>query len=205
MLSRRRLLQGSGAAVAAAVGLGGGLVAVSLLPPNHRDPRAPLRVLTPRAFSILAAVADRICPGADGLPTAWDLEVPEGLDLLLDRLHPGVGAELVQALLFLENPVAGTVLDGRMARFTQSPPDVQDEALRAFGGSKLGVRRQAYQALSGLISATYWSHPATWAHVGYPGPPRFPEADPGIPWGHLPARRVEPAAEEAAAEPEEKG
>ncbi len=206
VLSRRGLLRGAGAAVAAAAGLGGGLVAVSLLPPAHRDPRAPLRVLTPRAFSVLSAVADRICPGSDGLPSAWDLEVPEGLDLLLDRLHPGVGAEIIQALLFLENPVAGTFLDGRMARFTQSSPDVQDEALRAFGRSSLGVRRQAYQALSGLISATYWSNPATWAHVGYPGPPRFPEADPGIPWAQLPARRVEPAASEApAAEPEEGG
>lgn len=195
MLSRRGLLWGAGASVAAAAGLGGGLVAVSLLPPAPRSPRAPLRVLSPRAFSILAAVADRVCPGTEGLPGAWELEVPEGLDALLDRLHPGVGAELGQALLFLENPVAGTLLDGRMARFTQSTPEVQDDALRAFASSELSVRRQAYQALTGLISATYWSHPATWAHVGYPGPPRFPQNDPGIPWEQLPPRQVQPPAD----------
>ncbi len=163
-------------------------MAVSLLPPTPREPRRPLLALSARAFAILAAVADRICPGSDTLPTAWDLEVPEGLDLLLDRLHPDVTHELSQALFFLENPVAGTVLDGRVARFTHSPPDVQDAAIHAFATSALSVRRQAYGALAGLVSATYWSHPATWAHCGYPGPPRFPESDPGIPWQELPPR-----------------
>jgi len=170
-------------------------VAVSLLPPAHRAPRQPLRALSARAFSILAAVAERMCPGTDGLPGAWELEVPEGLDVLFDRLHPAVAADFTQALFFLENPVAGTLLDGRMARFSQSSPETQDAALQAFATSSIGARRQAFQAMKGLICATYWSHPATWAHAGYPGPPRFPQSDPGIPWTDLPKRQPPPTVD----------
>ena len=205
MPSRRAFLQATGAALATAAVAGGGLVGVSLLPPSPRTARSPLRAFSPRVFSILAAVADRICPGTETLPSAWSLGVPESVDQLMDRLHPSVGQELSQALLFLENPVAGTLLDGRWARFTACSPEVQDEALLAFAESDLAVRRQAYQALSGLVSATYWSHPSTWPHIGYPGPPRFPANDPDIPWAELPPRRAPspPASEEQPEAPPE--
>ena len=118
-------------------------------------------------------MADRVCPGGGGLPSAWDLEVPERIDTLLDRLHPGAAGEIAQALWLLENPVAGTALDGRMARFTQCDPVGQDAALQAWSRSTLAVRRTAYQALTGLIRASYWADPRTWPFAGYPGPPRF--------------------------------
>jgi len=170
--SRRALL--TGASAAASVGLCAGAGGASLLPPAPRSPRRPLQALDADAFAILAAVADRICPGGPGLPSAWDLQVPEDIDALLHRKHPGDTADLVQALWLLENPVAGLLLDGRPGRFTLATPEVQDRVLDRWRRSRIPQRRMAFRALCGLISAAYWANPRTYPHIGYPGPPRFP-------------------------------
>ena len=170
-LSRRGLLMGAAAASGLAVG---GMAALSWLPPRPRAARVPLRALTPESFSILAAVADRICPGGRGLPSAWGLQVPESMDALLDRKHPGDTDELVLALWLIENPVAGALLDQRAGRFSYVDAAEQDRVLARWRTSALPDRRKAFRALSGLISATYWAHPDTHAYLGYPGPPRFP-------------------------------
>jgi hypothetical protein len=172
MLTRRRLLVGAAAGAMAAVGL----VGIGLLPPARRAPRRPLLAFSEGAFAILAAVSDRLCPGASGLPSAWELEVPESLDALMDRAHPGVVDELSMALWLVENPLAGTALDLRASRFTVASPDEQDRSLDAWRTSRITARRQAFHAINGLVQATYWAHPRTWPHVGYAGPPRFEEA-----------------------------
>lgn len=169
--SRRSLVLGGGALVAATAA---GVVGVAALPPQARAPRRPLQALSPRAFSVLAAVADGICPGGPDLPSAWELEVPEAIDELMSRKHPADVAELSQGLLLLDNAAVGLVLDGRMGRFTALSPEGRHLALEAWRSSQLPDRRKAFRALSGLVSSAYWGHPRTHAFVGYPGPPRFP-------------------------------
>jgi hypothetical protein len=161
--SRRRLLWSlalGGAAVAAGVGL-------AVVPPAGRVPRVPLRALTDRSFAVLAAAADRICPGAAGLPNAWELEVPEKVDAALARLHPAHATDLHRALLLLDNPLAGLLLDARPVAFTRASDESRDRILEAWRTSRLEVRRSAYQAIVGLVSAAYWSDPLTFAHIGY--------------------------------------
>jgi len=145
-----------------------------MVPPIGGDPRQPLKALSLGAFRILAAVADTVCPGNDELPSAWALQVPEAVDHQLDRMHPGNALELAQALWLVENPVAGTLLDQRPRRFTAATPAERARVLDRWRTSQLPPRRTAYRALSGLIAASYWAHPDTYAFVGYPGPPRFP-------------------------------
>ncbi len=116
---------------------------------------------------MLAAVADRVCPGGAGLPTAWDLEVPEKVDAVLARLHPANASDLHRALLLIDNPLAGLLLDARPVAFTRASDETRDRILDTWRTSRLEVRRAAYLAIVGLVSAAYWSDPHTFAHLGY--------------------------------------
>jgi hypothetical protein len=191
-LSRRSFLGLGlgGAAVLAVAGLG-------LLPTTLRPSATPLRVLSPRAFSVLAAVADRICPGDGAFPSASELRVAESIDALLavsdpsmgaelrvaesiDALlavsDPSMGAEIGQALLLLDNALAGLLLDGRPTTFTGASPEAQDATLAAWATSSLVLRRKVFKALRGLVAGAYYGNPRVYAAVGYPGPPDFSAA-----------------------------
>lgn len=170
-MKRRAVLRLAAAGGALLFAGGAGL---ALQPGRRREPREPLRALTPRAFATLAAAADRLCPGGDRLPSAWDLRVPEKVDATLDRLDPAAAAEVVNALRLLENGLPGLLLHGRPRAFTALAPEAQDAALEAWRTSRFATLRTAHKALASLASAAYWSDPATFAYVGYPGPPRFP-------------------------------
>jgi hypothetical protein len=137
-------------------------------------------VLSPRAFSVLAAVADRICPGTGILPSAWELEVPEAIDAFLASSHPGVGADIEQGLLLVENGLPGLLFDLRPRPFTTRSPEAQDATLAAMASSRIALRRTLYKALLGLVSATYWGHPDAYVHAGY-RPPDYSGFEPPAP------------------------
>ena len=44
------------------------------------------------------------------------------------------------------------------------------QALEAMRLSPLSLRQQAYQALHDITGSAYFSEPATWSVLGYPGP-----------------------------------
>lgn len=167
----RRTLLAAGAAGAVALALGG--VGLALQGTVPRAPGAPLVALDPRAFSVLAAVADRICPGGGGLPTASEARVAEKLDQLLSTLDPAVTVELSQLLRLIENALVGFAFDGRIRAFTALTPERQDRVLEGWRTSRLPLRRAGFKALAGLCNATYWATPSTWPHTGYPGPPDY--------------------------------
>lgn len=163
-LSRRSLIgaTGAGAVLLALGGLG-----LGLQPGVLREPRRPLHVLDATTFSVLAAIADRICPGGDGLPTPWAIEVPESIDLFLQASHPGVGDELKQGLLFVENALPALFLERRLRPFTTLDPAGQDAVLLAFATSNIALRRTIYKALVGLVTATYWGDSRVYGASGY--------------------------------------
>lgn len=163
-MDRRHFLAVSGVS-AVLLGLGG--VGLALRSTTHREPRSPLQVLDPTSFSILAAAADRICLGGDGLATPWELQVPEAIDSYLATVHPGVVAEVTQALAFLENPLPALFLEGRVSTFTGASPAEQDAVLRAFATSRISLRRTVYKALLGLVNTTYWGDPRVFGATGY--------------------------------------
>lgn len=164
LLTRRRVLGGlivTGGIVA--TGAGG----LALQGTVRRAARGPLLALDPTSFSILAAVADRMCPGTATVPTPWELEVPERIDAFLATTDPAVPAELMQGLAVLENALPGLLLDGRWGTFTSLDARGQDAALMAFATSRIALRRTVYKALLGLVSATYWAHPDAIRYAGY--------------------------------------
>lgn len=162
--SRRRFLAigGLGALALVCGGVGLGLQATAL-----REPRAPLTALDPVSFSILAAVADALCPGAPGLPDAWELQVPEAVDAFLASSDPAVAVELSQALRFVENGLPGLLLDGRPRPFSTRSKEERLRTLERMATSRIHLRRTIYKALMGLVTATYWGDPRTFAHSGY--------------------------------------
>ncbi|HMV65939.1 MAG TPA: gluconate 2-dehydrogenase subunit 3 family protein, partial [Myxococcota bacterium] len=145
-----------------------------------REPRRPLRALDARSFAVLAAVAERVAPGGPSpngaaFPSASDVMVPEKIDALLATCDPAMTGEVSQALLLLENALAGLVLDGRARAFTACDADEQEAILEGWRTSRLHLRRQVYKALRGLCASAYYASPEVYAAVGYPGPPSFGE------------------------------
>jgi hypothetical protein len=166
-MQRRTFLKiGLGAVGAAAAG---GAV-LAFRPTVLRTPRVALQVLSEKEFSVLAAIADRISPARPPLPSAWEVRVPEKIDALLATSDPAMVAEIQQVLGLIESAAAGMLLDGRTSTFTGSAPAEQDRVLAAWRSSDLQVRRIAFRALNGLCGASYWSDPAVYRHIGYPGP-----------------------------------
>jgi hypothetical protein len=136
-------------------------------------PGMVLQVLTPRQYIILAAVADRLCPGGPGRPSASDVGVASKVDALMALLHEGDAAELCQGLMLIENALVGLLLDGRPTPFTLLGPTEQDAVLHTFRTSRIPIRRTIYKALRGLVAASYWGDPLLYASSGYPGPPDY--------------------------------
>ena len=169
-MNRRTVLKFGlgGAALLAVSGVGLGLREGVL-----RTPAAPLQVLGPMEYSVLAAVADRMLPAGDGFPSAATLQVAESVDLLLARSEPEVGAELQQLLGLLENALVGALFGGPATPFTALSTAQQDAVLQAWKNSRLTVRRMGFRVLRSLCLSTYFCHPAAYALVGYPGPPDF--------------------------------
>lgn len=159
------------------LGLGGaGLLAVGgvglgLRGSAMRSPRQPLGALTPLTFSVLAALSERINPAVDGLPSGWEVQVPERVDQVLAAMEPGYAAELNQGLILVENAVANLLFEGRPHPFTVSPPDVQTAVWASWGSSRIATRRTLYKSVTALCTSSYWSHQELWKAVGYPGPP----------------------------------
>ena len=127
--------------------------------------------LSERQYAILAAIAETLCPGRDGLPDANVLRVANRVDHLLDSLHPGDAAEFKQAITLMENALVGLALEGRFNTFSASSPAVRTRALEGWRTSGLNLRRKAFSAVSGLCMGAYWSDPRVYPFVGYPGPP----------------------------------
>lgn len=88
---------------------------------------------------------------AAGLPAATRDELGQLLGLL--ALPPG------------RRWLAGVAPDWAEASVAQVQKGLQDMRL-----SSLAVRRQAYHALRDMINGTYFSEPAHWPALGYPGP-----------------------------------
>lgn len=143
-----------------------------------RRPHAPLRLLSPEEYSVLAAAAARIVPGDAAQPpwpSADTLDCAGKIDALMARVHPDVGRDFRRLLRLLESSAFGALQAGSPRPFTQAAPAEQDARLEAWRTSRLDLLRSGYQAVKRLADASYYASPETYALVGYPGPPDVPQ------------------------------
>ncbi len=160
---RRGLLGGAllaGIGAASALGL-------SLWPTARRTPRRPLLVLDETELSILAAMAEAIAPGADGL------EIAHRADAFLVAQGDLPLRDLRRLLRLVESGAVGAILDGRPRPFTRLDVEGRAAALRAMRDSRLALRRGGYQVLRRLLLSARWTDPAAWPALGYVGPPQL--------------------------------
>lgn len=119
----------------------------------------------------MAAALDRMIPARPGFPSPAELQIAERVDDFLADGDPRVAAEFRQALLVLENGLAGFLLDGRPTAFTRLAPEEQERVLDAWRTSRWKFRRMVYRAIHGLCMAVYFTCPEVYPAVGYAGPP----------------------------------
>ncbi len=153
-------------------------VAGLALPGGPRGASAgPLQVLSPEELAVVAAIAERLCPGGGGgaggkgLPPASAIGVAEKVDAFLALADPWTQADLKKLLLIFESAWGGLLLEGRITAFTALSPAEQDATLESWRRSSLSLKRSGYAALRAIIVTRYWSDPAIYRFTGYPGAP----------------------------------
>lgn len=128
-----------------------------------------LQVLTPAEAEVLAAVGERIAfTGDPAMPAFHETAALKTIDQALRMVDDNIREQIGWLLwLFDYGP---PVFSFRFARFTSLSPEEQDEYIRGWALSRLGVRRIGFQALKNLVMLGYYSQDATWKGIHYRGP-----------------------------------
>jgi hypothetical protein len=71
----------------------------------------------------------------------------------------------------LENGTTGLLTATGWTSFTAAGPASREARLRAWQTSRIALFRTGFQAMKRLCGACYYSSPAAWPAIGYPGPP----------------------------------
>jgi hypothetical protein len=159
------------------VGLAGAgvLAATRLLDRGGGSAQSPLSVLDARAVRIVGALAPVVLAGT--LPAAPDAragsirEVVEAFDRAVSGLAPAVQKEIADLFGLLGFAPTRVLFTG----ITSAWEDAGEAEVRAFlerwRTSRFDLLRAGYQAITQLLVASWYGNPASWARIGYPGPP----------------------------------
>ena len=169
MLTRRQLVRRG--VVGTILFAAAGATAAFWWPTRRRRPRPGLRVLDEAEASILSAVAATGLAIEPGAPGPSEVDVVGRVDALLARSPAAVQREFARLLHLFENGATGLITATGWTSFTAAGPASQEARLRAWETSRIAVFRTGFQAMKRLCAACYYSSPASWAAVGYPGPP----------------------------------
>jgi hypothetical protein len=148
-----------------------------------RGPHAPagdasLHVLDADAQAIIGAIVPVLLAGA--LPVAPEArtqavaETVRGIDTAITGLSPSAQDELRQLFALLALPPARLAIARVSEPWNQASEAEVRACLDRFRGSSLTLLRSAYGALHQLTFAAWYGNPASWARIGYPGPPELP-------------------------------
>jgi hypothetical protein len=156
-----------GAASTVLLAIGGGSVA--LLQPAWSDAK-----LAPAAREVFHAAARGLLDGTlppQGPERAHALDaLNERIEALIAGLPPHAQGELSQLLALLASAPGRRLFAGLAAPWPDASEAQIQQALQDMRVSPLALKQQAYQALHDIVSGAYFSEPATWAAMGYPGP-----------------------------------
>ena len=165
-MQRRSLLK-LGAASAAVLVLAGG--AAALLQPGLQDGRLGIAGRT--VFSAVGrGVLEKTLPADAGAQQIAINGLLDRVDALTAGLPPHAQAELSQLLSLLASAGGRRTLAGLARPWAEASAAEIQQALQGMRLSTLALRQQAYAALHDITASAYFSDPASWAQLGYPGP-----------------------------------
>lgn len=142
-----------------------------------------LVVFTPAHQQALAAVAPVILGTALGVPppsqqerTATLGRIVAGADGYMARMSVPVQNEAREALDLLGISVVRVLLGGPWAGWDEASATQIAGLLDSLRTSRLALKRSLYQFLHDMSMVGWFGDPASWAHLGYPGPPTVARA-----------------------------
>lgn len=166
-MQRRTLLRlGLGSALVLAA-IGGGL---ALIQPGL-DPAGRLTTSGREVFRAVArAVLDGLLP-VDGAAAEAALTAHLGrLDETIGAFPSQTRAEISRLLSLLAAAPGRLAIAGLSTPWDEADAAQLQAALESMRYASLTLRQQAYHALRDLTNAAYFSAPATWPALRYPGP-----------------------------------
>jgi hypothetical protein len=165
-MQRRSLLK-LGAASAVLLALAGGTA--TLLGPGLAAGRMthPSRTVV---AALSGALLDGSLPGPGPARAAALQNLLARVDTLIAGLPDHAQDELAQLLSLLATSPGRALLAGVDQPWHEAPVATIQAGLQSMRVSSLDLRQQAYQALHDIVGAAFFSDPATWKAIGYPGP-----------------------------------
>lgn len=164
---QRRTWLKLGIASAAALAVVGG-AAVLIQPGLERG------ALTASGKSVFRAIGmgvlDKTLPEQPAAKDAALTALLGRVDVLISALPPHAQAELSQLVSILGSGAGRIALAALITPWDNASVDEVQAALQDMRFSKLALRQQAYAALHDITAGAYFSEPATWTLLGYPGP-----------------------------------
>jgi hypothetical protein len=98
-------------------------------------------------------------------------DVTEAFHRAVGGLTPAVQAEVGQLLALLRWMPTRLAFTGVASPLDEAAPGDVAAFLSRWRESRFDLLRAGYQALTQLIQAAWYDNPASWAAIGYPGPP----------------------------------
>jgi hypothetical protein len=161
------------------VGLAGAalLATARWLDPSEAAPATNFRFLDVTGVIIAGGFANVVL--ADALPEEPQarahaiLEVVEAFDRAVSGLAPAVQKEVDQLFSILRFAPTRLAFTGLWAPVEEAPVEDVAAFLTRWRTSRFGIQRAGYQALSQLMQAAWYGNSASWASIGYSGPPQL--------------------------------
>lgn len=164
---QRRTWLKLGIASAAALAVVGG-AAVLIQPGLERGALTAIGKSVFRAIGL--GVLDKTLPEQPADKDAALTALLGRIDVLISALPPHAQAELSQLLSILGSGAGRIALAGLSTPWANASVQDVQTALQGMRFSSLALRQQAYAALHDITTGAYFSEPATWVLLGYPGP-----------------------------------
>lgn len=164
-MQRRKLLQIGAAASLTLIAVGGGLVLMR--------PGGPAAELSADSRALFTAVAQAVLDGALPSGAARSAALAAHIERVQQTIRgfaPEVQKELAQLLGILCTAPGRRLLAGLATPWQAATVDEVQQSLQAMRTSRLATRQQVYHALRDITNGAYFSDPAAWAAIGYPGP-----------------------------------
>jgi len=167
--SRRQFVK---TGVAGSVFLAAGAGLAGCAKPSTSDSSKGLQWLTDKDVAMFTA----LIPVVLGLnPASAEIQqaILKGMDNTLLHTNASGQAEVRQLFDLLQFAPTRTLTTGVWRDWPKAKRANVEDFLNDWRSSSLDLFRTGFRAFHDLITGVYYSQPAGWAHMGYPGPPQF--------------------------------